>query len=178
MQDNLPMKFWNLYSAELSRCQNWEIYMNDTEWTKFATKAAKNVCKELGLNFQKEYFRIDLIGYKEYSKHNWHLKIAFEHENGRSWEDELCKLSHVIADLRVIVSYHNFKNIEGPKTNILKKLNELSDRVFRYPELAWLFICGPRKISGRNPFLAYTIDNQRRLIELKSEKMIYPDIWD
>lgn len=121
-----PESFWQVYSAKLNLARNWDAYKNNPTWTKVVRCAAEETCKEFGLKTQKEYYRIDLIGYrreKPDEECNWWLDVVYEHENKDTWYGELCKLCYVAADLRVISSYYKFHNAKGKaKESIEKKL--------------------------------------------------------
>jgi len=165
----LPKSFLDIYLQELRTCDSWSDYWSDaTSWTRFTLNAAKNACKNLGLVPSTEDLRLDLLGVEKMEKYaNWHLRVAYEHENNSDWRSELCKLSHVIADLRVLVYYDHFKN-RKVETNLQIEIDKLKDRVMRfYPQMKWLFICGPRKGSEGMAFRAFTLNEQGQIVELK-----------
>lgn len=98
-----PESFWKEYSKQLNEARNWDAYQNKADWTKAVmqvakktyTGIAKNTCEQPKLGTHKEYYRIDLIGYrreKENVDGNWWLDVAYEHENLNDWNSELCKL--------------------------------------------------------------------------------------
>lgn len=80
--------------------------------------------------YQKEYYKIDIIGWTQYSeseelkdifeknkiegkfnKHFWSLDIAIEHENSnKDWMDEVIKLCYINCPLRIVISYVDRKN--------------------------------------------------------------------
>ena len=84
---------------------------------------AEKTCKEFKIKTSREYYRIDLIGYRREEPNvdcNWWLDVAYEHENEyNTWYNELCKLCYVAADLRVVSSYHDFS-----KEPVEKKLKD------------------------------------------------------
>ena len=171
-----PEAFWKLYSERLSNLssEEWKAYKNDKQWTKVALSAAEKVCRKMGtaiskdkpidIRTQKEYLRLDLIAYTRRKKFDWDIRIAFEHENDRNmWPDELCKLCHVVADLRVLTSYHRFEK-DGPvEAKLEAKLEVLGEeRVNRIKDSDWLFIFGPSEIYTHR-FEAFRLDKGLRV---------------
>ncbi len=77
------------------------------------------------LKTQKEYYRIDLIGWtqrkdklkdsekfeqaKNFNLHMWDLNIAIEHENSsKDWLDEVVKLLYINCPRRLVIGYVNY----------------------------------------------------------------------
>jgi hypothetical protein len=141
-----------------------------------------------GLTTTKEYFRIDVIGDEKVGDRdcNWMLRVAFEHENPGwhapdtrwgapnrrpYWIQELCKLTHLFADLRVLAAYHD-PNRDGDLTQLLQRnvdrMEEYESRMTRVPKGKWLFIFGP-KPPAIAPFRAFTLagDTGTTVAELK-----------
>jgi len=166
-------------------------YRDASIWTKKVIDKVRIMFnKDLELETQKEYFRIDAIGYttkweeekqiaehrkkyeriKMYPLHNWKLKVAYEHENSDGWSDELCKLCHITADLKVISSYYgsNKDDIEKTLKYYIERLD--SEGTMRRAEGQWLFVFGPRKNSG-DLFKAFTLDDDMNVIPLEAIKM-------
>ena len=196
-EDCTPKGFWKLYSEMLNDSKDESTttnYHNDLLWTNKIIKLVTNMLRsKLRLETQNEYFRIDVIGFttnweeentiakqrREAEKiemhplHNWKLKVAYEHENSDDWSDELCKLCHVAADLKVISSYFDFKkeeDIEETLKYYIKRLN--SEGTLCRAEGKWLFVFGPRKKSG-DSFKAYTLDDNMNVIPLPERKMSF-----
>ena len=99
----------------------------------------------------------------------WDLRIAFEHENhGGRWFEELCKLCHVVADLRVLVSYF-YKNVNDVENHLQNTLSIMGQRLSRVPKCEWLVAFGPStSILAPEPFLAFSLDVNgvpRRIID-------------
>ena len=105
---------WEAYS---------EAYLHDADFTPRVTKALEDIISSVpNWTSQKEYFRIDVVGWeskwkevKEISKkaglepHLWNLKIAIEHENNKQdWTDELIKLMQVRCPLKVVIGYNYY----------------------------------------------------------------------
>ena len=186
-----PEKFWELYKEMLKGVRNTTDYRNDSTWTKeIIDKVRIMLNEDLELETQKEYFRIDVTGHttewneeiqiaKQREKdegikmrplHNWKLKVAYEHENSEDWSDELCKLCHIAADLKVISSYCDFSKDDIEKTlkYYIKRLD--AEGTMRRADGKWLFVFGPRKKSG-DSFKAFTLDDSLNVIPLNDEKM-------
>lgn len=100
-------------------------YPDNTAFTEFIISQIESIIKEQPIDqkevyAQKEYFRIDAIGYtssheklpenftkkSRLKEHLWDLEIAVEHENDSTdWLDEVIKLAHVCCPLRVVIGY-------------------------------------------------------------------------
>ena len=176
-----PAEFWKAYKAELLKRASAEAkkaYHSDFDWTPYAMNAAASAMGSLGLKTQSEYFRLDAIGYESHKKHDWTLRVAFEHENRDHWTDELCKLCHIVADLRVLVSYWDFKNSrEKVEARVENCLKIIESRIARNPG-KWLFIFGPRCRSfGMDfPFVAFASDG-KTLNKLEDDGDLNPFNW-
>jgi hypothetical protein len=178
-----PESFWQKYSSELNRSRNWDAYKNDTTWTTEVIRIAEETCKKFGLKTQKEYYKIDLIGYRREEPNvdrNWWLDVAYEHENRNDWDSELCKLCYVAADLRVISSYYKLYNAKGEAEEpIEKKLKSHLERlgkekILRVPSSKWLFVFGPRWVCAKQPFKAFTIDEKLTVIPIIGGEEVVP----
>lgn len=97
-----------------------KYYADNTSFTTFITNELCSLIKnKYSLKPECEYFRIDVIGYKSnydnvkqtantayIEPYAWDMKIAVEHENNdKLWMDEIVKLAHVYAPLRVVIGY-------------------------------------------------------------------------
>jgi hypothetical protein len=91
--------------------------------------------------------------------------VAFEVENSAQWKDELCKLTHIVSSLCVLVGYESHKTWTA-KEALEHYLQTLSDRMFLVPARRWLFIFGPSYKNLFDPWVALTFDNNRRLISV------------
>lgn len=95
----------------------------------------------IGSFFQKEYYKIDMVGWtrtEEYenagknaplNKHAWILDFAIEHENNyRDWSDEVIKLMNIDCPLRVVIGYVNREDLcdEGA----LNYMNEMLSKLY------------------------------------------------
>jgi len=174
-----PEEFWKAYKAELmgiASAEAKQAYRSDFEWTPLAIGSAKRAIAKLGLKPQSEYFRLDLIGYESHGIHNWTLRVAFEHENRDHWTDELCKLCHVVADLRVLTSYWDFRT-QDLDLYLKGCLNKVESQVRRYPS-KWLFVFGPRcrSFEAKYPFVAYEY-NGTELCQLPDDGALNPFNW-
>jgi len=175
-----PEMFWKAYKSKLLQIASSaakQAYRSDFEWTPYAMNAAMRAVESLGLVPQGEYFRLDAIGYERHGTHDWTLRVAFEHENRDHWTDELCKLCHIVADLRVLVSYWNFKKDRNVETCVEGHLKKLESRIVKNPG-KWLFIFGPRcKSFGADcPYVAYASDG-KTLIKLEDDGGLNPFNW-
>lgn len=87
---------------------------------------------------QKEYYRIDLIGWEQkkdnnyyeinndlgyqLNKHAWNFDIAVEHENDeKDWSDEVIKLAYIFCKLRVVIGYFPYMKNENEKWELQQK---------------------------------------------------------
>lgn len=171
-----PLEFWTAYCEALRARGFAKAFEDDGLWTRtVAIPAAKEVCEEMGLVPQPEYFRIDVPAY-EGSGFDWYLRIAFEHENKDDWQDELCKLSHVVADLRVLATFYNNDTPYDPKQELQKAVDVLGERPFRVPHSAWLFVFGPRKARLGDSFLVFTLQG-RIVVPLAGAPQLCPAKW-
>jgi len=142
---------------------------------------------ESALADQKKHLHVDKPGYELFGDddQDWLLRVAFEHENNhKSWRSELCKLCHITADLRVLMSYHNFKKKGGPSIDVelQRALQQLKkhNRVTRW-QGDWFFIFGPHRIGPRmrrHPFVAFTLSSDGKPLpidEADGEKLYPPE---
>ncbi|MFI5380392.1 MAG: hypothetical protein ACHRHE_13920 [Tepidisphaerales bacterium] len=168
MSPPTPSTFWQLYKAELRSRGSWSAYQtNPPLWTQIAKDAAIAACDRLGLETSKEYFRLDVLGYDENrsARHDWNVRVAFEVENTADWKDELCKLSHIVADLCVLAAYEWHKGWSA-KEALVEYLDTLGERVHRVPGRQWLFIFGPCGKDLSEPWTAYAFNDNRELISV------------
>ena len=99
-----------------------DSYKYGRRFTSIVTDKIIEILESIGLQWNKEYFRIDVAGWedrknditaygKELNHHLWDLKIAVEHENkNNDWTDELVKLIHIRCPLKVIIGYNSYDN--------------------------------------------------------------------
>lgn len=94
-------------------------YCNNKRFTSFIIRKINGfLSKTYGYKTQKEYFRIDAIGWTakadaiidtpgvSLNHHLWDLEVAVEHENDKKdWMDEVVKLAHIACPLRVVIGY-------------------------------------------------------------------------
>ena len=151
-----PEPFAREYLAAIGRAASWIDYQHDIDWTPTAIEAGESACTNLKLRPSREYLRLDVMGYWRRGRRNdWDLCVAMEHENRDNWDDELCKLSHVVADLRVIVSYHDFSCANKLVGVIGDRVTRMKDRMHLVPESEWLFVFGPRVRSVKKGHVHY-----------------------
>lgn len=202
-----PKIFWQKYALALNEAGTQAgtrtAYRSSKAWTAHVMKISEKVWTDISysndslkslsksqIEKSREYFRVDLIGYttewdktKPDQQHEWDLRLAYEHENSDRWDDELCKLCHIVADLRVISSYYDFEKPE-PIEEILQKrvdyLNREMNRINRVPGCQWLFIFGPRCKSWDRPFRAFTLEpdgSKNKVVEITGDYNVKPCEW-
>ena len=174
-----PEVFWSLYSKALNRYGRFGLYdlsrcKSMEPWTESITEITKETIKEWSkgdknVRTGKEYYRVDLVSWYSYwdeqkekdRQQMWDCLIAFEHENNKnSWDDELCKLCYIAADLRILFSYHDFSKPPSIKRLLKDRVDKLTaKRMNRVPNSSWLFIFGPwdKKNHGK-AFQVFTLD--------------------
>jgi hypothetical protein len=132
--------FWQYYKTELRKRGSQVAYHSRPAWTRIAKDAAKATCESLGLLTSSEYYRLDVLGYDQCKDrhHDWNARVAFEVENTAHWKDELCKLSHIVADLCVLATYQSHKRWRSEEA-LDEYLLILGDRVCRIADRKWLF---------------------------------------
>ena len=100
------------------------IYKNtNKKYTDIITEKLKDILTQsYGLGVNKEYYRIDVFGWKTRRDpelvntipeglwlHLWQPIIAIEHENNHTdWTDELPKLLFINCPLKVIIGYNHW----------------------------------------------------------------------
>ena len=108
-------------------------YCSNKKFTTFVMNEIEDIIKAHDFMIQKEYFRIDAIGWSpradliedtedvHLSHHLWDLEVAVEHENDqRDWMDEVVKLAHIVCPLRVVIgSLPWMKRNGGPEFDML-----------------------------------------------------------
>ena len=116
-------EFWNNFKAifedenkKTTAIEKWHSY---SEYTKFILDELESILSTDKLDPSREYYRIDLIGYKDkrngetllipdykFKNYKWDLEIAIEHENSSyNWLDEIIKLLHINCPLRIVIGY-------------------------------------------------------------------------
>jgi hypothetical protein len=196
-----PSNFWINYKEQLTTrlltqpkevCDKIWTNCGDKIWTKeFAIPAAEEVCKtQLKLLTERELLRIDVAGYQQRNEgkcYNWDLRVAFEHENRPYyWRDELCKLCHVMADLRILVAYYSPTERSDFRHDLQEQIKLMEERIDRkiisrmdngidqVIQSQWLFIWGPVDSSNDdNPWVACELEN-RQLKTISNGKTFCP----
>ena len=166
-----PENFWSFYKTEIQEAGSWRAYQEDGSWTPIAISAAESVCRKFGFQTCREYLRLDVLAWTGSwtdTDYDWDLRVAFKNENGPSWEDELCKLAHIVSDLRVLVAYQLWVG-QRTKEDLEKYLIRHRRRVVRDCNCKWLFIW-PDPHGNRNGcWAAYTLDESAKCIQLLDE---------
>ena len=132
--------FYQTFKAKLKEDEGdtLERYWNAKSWTERLVKTSITILeKDFQLKTNKEYFRIDLIGWsgnpaweKEggehissksckkgsapmLNEHYWNLEVALEFENDPlDWSDEVIKLCHIKCGLKVVIGYVSYEQRE------------------------------------------------------------------
>ena len=181
--------FWPCYRNKCRTLGTRKSLKSDRMWTDVAIAAARDTCRCHGLTYglttikdeqpkEERLLRLDWAAFEQAvpgEDFNWHLRVAFEHENCQKrnqWHDELCKLCHVVADLRVLAAY--FRRWDGFEEELQHRIDLMAERMTRVRDSEWLFIFGPRDSSQRRMrdivWVAYSLDDQMQLLKL-------PDNW-
>lgn len=167
-----PDDFWSFYKQEVKDRGSWSQYQKTSSWTKIAKSAAESACHRFGFATAREYFNIDVIAWtgkwndREY---DYDVRIAFEVEDSLLWEDELCKLAHIVADLRVLVAYQS--HLKRNAEDVLdERLARHKNRVVRDCNCKWLFIFGPHPRNRTGPWKAYSLDEHGCRISLTEDQ--------
>lgn len=139
----------------------FELYKSCAEFTPVITSIILDIIGSAGYRAQKEYFRIDAVGWISHSvdmktdaesenlkinAHLWDLKIAVEHENSKAdWTDEVMKLIHVKCPLKVIIGY-NYSDERGEmerrKLSFVSKWMQKIDALQKGRDEEYLIILG------------------------------------
>ena len=115
-------RFFMCFRKEMEACE-LSVYQNGgSKFTEYVTAVVRRIVEEeFDLCSGKEYFRIDITGWKDrkdeikeqaielkMNPHLWDLCIAVEHENALlDWTDEVIKLVHIRCPLKVIIGYNH-----------------------------------------------------------------------
>lgn len=176
-----PEAFYDSYIGNLKAANHSElkeIYNSRTKWTFFIISALKDIVSNtFHLETEKEYFRIDVIGYhcsspkkidwNKMNRHCWNLDIAIEHENDyKDWIDEIVKLAHIKCRLKVVIGYvkskdhSEDKNLLGICSKVLEELSYGNPKL-QSPEEKWLVILGTCDFfdNVEDGYKGYTLKN-------------------
>ena len=152
-----PSAFWAHYHPRIVAGYAAD-YQDNRRWTEFAKQQAEEVCRGAGLQTSREYFRLDVCAWTNRSAgdlYDWHLRVAFEVESG-DWRDELCKLAHVHADLKVLVGYERHRGWREIDT--LRERFALQKDLILRGDGQWLIIFGPDWREPTAKWSAFTFD--------------------
>ena len=129
-------KFWKDFQKNV--CGNEELKKEWFHFKKFTVLIMDKIEQILKYDedvaTEREYFRVDLISYRENNEnefllnklynYTWNLEAAVEHENNsKTWMDEVIKLAHLSCDLRVVIGYLPLSE----KKNQKEYLNKIAD---------------------------------------------------
>jgi hypothetical protein len=175
----LSQAFFGQMKHHLLKDADWSVYSDNTKWTTTALDAIRACCGRFTTYTQREYLNLDLVGYDRvnngagYRRDNWRIRIAIEHENdANSWSYELCKLTDVVADLRVLVTYAELGKVD-PQTKLQSAIAPIQDRLLEGHTSAWLFVFGPWRRSQEPYFQAFTFDTNGEIIRIPDADPLY-----
>ena len=133
--------FYKKFSEKIA-----DIPMDDYTTIKHYTTVIIELLKKIltddfGLNWSKEYYRLDLCAWETSSEiisaqttavgltpYLWDLKIAIEHENDKKlWLDELVKIVHIHCPLKVVIGYNYCDMRDDEKFGDFNKLKIATD---------------------------------------------------
>lgn len=124
------MEFCNIFSDDDFLVKAKKCWKKRADFTKCILPKISEAMSQEKYGFNKEnreaetyeYYRIDLIGWKDkkeqlsdlqkingynLTQHLWSLEVAVEHENDQfDWTDELVKLLYINCPLRVVIGYY------------------------------------------------------------------------
>jgi hypothetical protein len=182
-----PQDFFILYKEQLilrlqsqprEICDGLWTQRGDQLWTEyFAIPAAEQVCLHWQLYPKESSLRLDVAGFERREKDsNWDLRVAFAHEKTiGGWPDELHKLCHVLADLRVIVANYRRGEKDTFQEKLQRRIILMGDRMERGYQRNWLFILGPMASSkDRTPWAAFSLGEKRLLQPIPDGKPFSP----
>lgn len=161
---------------EIRERGSWSTYQCSRVWTEIAKAAAESVCRnQFALQTAREYFNLDVIGWSG-SDYDYDLRVAFEAEDSYAWEDELCKLAHIVSDLRVLVTYQGHRR--RAEVILDELLTRHCNRVIRDCNCKWLFVFGPYYKNRSDCWAAYTCDPSGKRIPISDEPLRGGDMKD
>lgn len=165
-----PSIFFPLFRDQLRATARYSDYFHAKPWTSTVTASCETACQSIGLHTNREYLRLDLAAYtvSTLGTYQWDLRIAFEAENGSDWEDEFVKLSHVVADTRVLLAYKNTRR-EDPANRLADYVTNHRERLARAPGCQWLFIFGPYPKDEVGCFTAYTLTDTFEILSFSDD---------
>lgn len=181
--------FWEKFKVHINK--NTELIGLWSDSGKFTDKIIEklryDVIAEEGVITEKEYFRIDLISYRDNKKdsadkylhkhlykYTWDLVTAVEHENeSANWMDEVIKLAYIACPLRVVIGYWPKKQKEEQQECLDKIAKELNGiQAWETTSLCgeFMIILGDsalgRDVSGRCVYTPYIYDPESQRFEL------------
>jgi hypothetical protein len=154
-------------------------YHNSRAWTRVAITAARWTCAQLGLGTEGRVpFQFDVIGCDYQNPHEWKIRVAFEHEHKRADAPyELCKLAHIVADLKVLVAYMRHTTRSKSPEAVLSEWIAPVKAQIRFASSEWLLVMGPDTGSEDLPFMAFTLSTGLTPIRIHDERPLVPNEW-
>lgn len=180
--------FWEMLAKEIiSPADGWkgwkDYYKEDPQWTNYMKgKVLPRITKALEYNGPGEspfeFMRLDYSFRRTNSLLpglDWQMDLAFEYENLGTWQEELCKLSHVACGLKVLMAFHNYKSKkEGPRKILEGALEVIARHPYKTCPNRWLFIFGPTTQDPDHDFEVYEIEDGGPLTPINSAIILNP----
>ena len=170
-------EFYRAFQDSLSDEWFKSDYQNSSKWTRRIDNIVEEIISNDGLSFEKEYYRIDYIGWKdrkstiveEANQINmkpclWDLRIAVEHENDQAdWTYELVKLVHISCPLKVVIGYSpcDERNAGGLEEQRLEYAAKLMSKVEAFKNTSgdeYLVILGNASPKSKSNPTYYSYD--------------------
>ena len=161
--------FWKYFVTEIQKDNQWSSYLvsRDRVWSDYILPVLGRVGKDLGFTAQevsREYFRIDMCYFSVNSNDplDWNLEVAIEHENGRTWMEEVCKLAHLAAQKKVLIAYYDYLHAEEKLEDLVEKaVQRINSRKYKTRPQSWIFIFGPSLTDISHSFRVFEYDAER-----------------
>lgn len=172
-----PGVFWREFSTKVTQLGRPEDYQRPSVWTSVIDRAFDASAHALGFegkSVAKEFYRVDhTLWQLDDREEEWDLVLAFEHENGPTWTEELMKLAHLSCPLRVLISYHDYSLEPNILVQVQRAVELLKRRPHRARSGTWLLAFGPVAQEDRE-FSCYVINGSDLTYELLMAGAINP----
>lgn len=177
--------FWKNLVEEIQKDKKWGSYLvsKDTVWTNYILPVLWRIGRNFGFTeneISKEYFRSDVCYFtlNPNDRLDWNVEAVIEHENNsKTWMDEVCKLAHIAAQRKVLITYYNYLGAEESLESMLEKAVErIRSRKYKTRPQNWIFIIGPTLADISHSFRVFEYDAERdeEARELKELEHKYP----
>ncbi len=176
--------FWKHFVAEIQKDNQWSSYLvsRDLVWSDYILPVLGRVGKDLGFKeeeISREYFRVDMcyLSINANDPSDWNLEAAIEHENGRTWMDEVCRLTHIAAQKKILIAYYDYLHAEERLEDLIQKaIERIQSRKYKTRPQSWIFIFGPTLTDISHSFRVFEYHAERddEARELKELEHKYP----